>query len=137
MEQYYNYLNTKWEQGYKDSYTIHEINEFDKKIKILWQEMIRALSEDEIEKAVSYFHDQSRDSYRKRFTAFSSEVRRKIANELSMSTIKLEEIKGDTAIYIFVTERDGKKYLRQITFLRLDFHFSRLKITRTVVKSIC
>lgn len=77
MEHFYSYLNTKWEQGHKASYTEKEINEFDTKLRMLWQEMVQALSEGALEKAAGCFLEESRPSYRVRFTNISSEERKK------------------------------------------------------------
>ncbi|MFO8112237.1 MAG: hypothetical protein R6T92_06990 [Desulfosalsimonadaceae bacterium] len=116
MEHFYSYFNTQWEQGHKASYTDREINEFDAKLRMLWQEMVQALSEGDIEKAVSCFHEESRASYRERFTNISSEERKKMAGDLATAKIELEEISGDTATYLLVQERDEKRYLFQLTF---------------------
>jgi hypothetical protein len=100
MEHFYSYYNAKWEQGYKESYTDQEITEFDAKMRALWQEMVRALSEDDIEKVAGCFHEQSRASYQARFKNIPSEGRKRIVGELATAFIELEEISGDAAVYI-------------------------------------
>ena len=118
MENFYGYYNTKWEQVYKTTYTDREINEFDAKIRMLWQEMVQALSEGDIEKAASCFFEESRDAYRALFNHLPSEERKKMAGDMAAAIIELEEISGDTAQYILVRERNGKRYLFDLTFMR-------------------
>lgn len=118
MEHFYGYYNTKWEQGYKTTYTDREIDEFDIKLRMLWQKMVQALSEGEIEKAASCFHEESQASYRQHFKRLPPEERKKMAGELASAIIELEEISGDAALYILVPERDGKSYLFNLRFMR-------------------
>ena len=118
LEKNASYFNKKWEHGYEERYTPQEINEFDIELKRIWSAMVKALSENKIEKALSYFHDRSRDNYRTIFTTIPPEIREKMADDLSVSTIALDKIRGDTAIYELLTSKEGKTYSHQLTFIR-------------------
>jgi HEAT repeat protein len=102
-----------------DDLSKEEIKELDILLKKKCKEMSTALEQNDIDKAVSYFYSKSREKYRKGFSVLPPEIRKKIAKEFA--NIRFCEMPSPSnAIYELLSERDGKTYSFQLTFIR-DF----------------
>jgi DNA-directed RNA polymerase subunit F len=107
--------NELWEALTKD-----ELKELDILLRGKWNGMLKALEQNDIEKALSYFHHTASDRYRKTFKALKPEGRQKIGNDLA--NIQLVEVVMNTAIYeITSTLKKGEKFSFQLTFVK-DLH---------------
>jgi DNA-directed RNA polymerase subunit F len=107
--------NELWKALTKD-----ELKELDILLRGKWNGMLKALEQNDIEKALSYFHHTASDRYRKTFKALKPEGRQKIGNDLA--NIQLVEVVMNTAIYeITSTLKKGEKFSFQLMFVK-DLH---------------
>ncbi len=107
--------NELWEALTKD-----EFKELDILLRGKWNGMLKALEQNDIDKAVSYFHHTASDRYRKIFKTLNSEGRQKIGKDLA--NIQIVEVVIDTAIYEITSElKKGEKFSFQLAFVK-DLH---------------
>jgi len=78
-----------------------------------WEGMRQALAQNDIDAAISYFHDSTKSRYKKSFAALSS-VLTQIAQELD--DIQFIRMMYNSAEYDVQVERDGKIYSFYILF---------------------
>lgn len=102
------FINAKWDQDHREELTSVELADLDKLLRSKWNKMREALSRNEIEKAVSYFSDSTKDAYRKTFSALPPEKRSQLAQDLD--DIQFIKERGNTVEYDLRTTEDGKKY---------------------------
>ena len=102
------YINAKWKQDHRDELTPVELADLDKLLRSIWNKMREALSRNEIDKAVSYFSDSTKDAYRKTFSTLTPEKRSKLAQNLV--DIQFIKERGNTVEYDLRITEDGKKY---------------------------
>jgi hypothetical protein len=76
--------------------------------------MRKALSEGDIDLAVSYFSDSTKESYRKRFAAWPPEKRKNFARDLE--DIQLIKEKGPWVEYDIQIAKGGKKFSFMLVF---------------------
>ncbi len=104
--------NELWEELTKD-----ELKELDILLKGKWTGMLKALEQNDIDKAVSYFHHTSSDKYRKIFKTLNPDGRQKIGNDLA--NIQIVEVVMNTAIYEITSElKKGEKFSFQLAFVK-------------------
>ncbi|MGV7223482.1 MAG: DUF4124 domain-containing protein [Nitrospinales bacterium] len=101
-------INARWEQDHREELTPVELADLDKLLRSKWNKMREALSRNEIEKAVSYFSDSTKDVFRKTFSALPPEKRSQLAQDLG--DIQFIKERGNTVEYDLRTTEDGKKY---------------------------
>ncbi|MHC4268683.1 MAG: hypothetical protein ACYSWS_08905 [Planctomycetota bacterium] len=109
--------NELWEDLTKE-----ELRKLDIVLRRIWNSMRSALEQNDIDKAVSYFHHDTRDMYWKNFVELKPENRKKISNDLakiSMKKIEMNEAtyevtsglkKGEAVSFLvtFIKDLDGK-----------------------------
>jgi len=102
---------------YTDSIAIEVLDkaELDALLRGKWRGMNKALAQNDIDSAVSYFDDFSRGAYRETFIALSSLVSQ-IAEELS--DIEFIWMMKNSAEYDIRTIREGKEYSFHLLFVR-------------------
>ncbi len=96
-----------------------ELKELDLLLKAKWDRMLKALEQNDIETALSYFHHTSSDKYRNLFYILNSDSRKKIGKDLS--NIQIVEVATNTAIYKITSELKGEKASFQLAFVK-DLH---------------
>ena len=94
-----------------------------KKLDILlrakWSGMLKALEQNDIDKAVNYFHHTASDRYRKLFKTLNPDGRKKISKDLA--NIKIVKMVTNTAIYEITSELKGEQSSFQLAFVK-DLH---------------
>jgi sugar lactone lactonase YvrE len=102
-------------KSYTDAVSIMVLprSELDHLLRIKWEGMRAKLAESDIEGALVFFDESSRQDYRELFNVLSPMLP-VIAQE--MSDIELIEFVKNTAIYDLRTVRDGKEYSFQLLF---------------------
>lgn len=119
LEQTVAFAKATLEMELREELTQQDIEELDVLLQAKWKEMRTALAQDDIDKAVSYFHSMSKEIYRKQFSAFPPEIKKEIAKDFA--NIHFDHMLGhSTVIYEILTVRNGKRYSQQLTFIR-DF----------------
>ncbi len=98
--------------------TKQEMADLDNHLKSIWRMLIEALSNNDIESAVSYIADRQQETYRAQLNALPAEARQKMAREMAEGKIYFEEIRGNSAIYDYSVTREGKKYSNELTFMQ-------------------
>lgn len=106
--------NELWEE-----LTSEELKELDILLKGKWNGMLKALGQNDIDKAVSYFHHTASDRYRKIFKTLNPDGRKKIGRDLA--NIQIVEVVTDAAIYEITSELKGEKTSFQLAFVK-DLH---------------
>ncbi len=107
--------NELWEELTKD-----ELKELDILLKGKWNGMLKALEQNDTEKALSYFHHTASDRYRKIFETLNPDSKQKIGNDLA--NIHLVEVVMNTAIYEITSNlKKGEKSSFQLAFVK-DLH---------------
>lgn len=101
---------------YQDTVAIVVQNrtQLDNLLKNKWEEMKAALMRGDVEGAVGYFAEGSKNNLRQQFTALSS-ILPQIASE--MGAITLVNVKGNTAEYDLRVVRNGITYSFQLIFV--------------------
>jgi len=102
-------------KSYTDAVSIMVLpkSELDHLLRTKWEAMRAELAETDIEGALVFFDESSRQDYRELFNVLSSMLP-VIAQELS--DIQLAELLKNTVIYDLRTVRDGKEYSFQLLF---------------------
>jgi PKD repeat protein len=102
---------------YLDTIAIAVMNktEIDTLLKGNWEGMKGELSQEDVDKAIKFFEENSQDTYKTQFTALKS-VLNIIAND--MGQISLVKIEDDRAEYEIITTRDGVTYSYHLLFVR-------------------
>tara|TARA_B100000959_G_C14906665_1_gene593290 strand:- start:86 stop:781 length:696 start_codon:yes stop_codon:yes gene_type:complete len=103
-----------WEELSND-----ELKELDILLRAKWNSMLKALEQNDIDKAVNYFHHTASDRYRKLFKTLNPDGRKKIGKDLA--NIQIVEVVTNTAIYEITSELKGEKSSFQLTFVK-DSH---------------
>ena len=107
--------NELWEKLTKD-----ELKELDILLRGKWNGMLKALEQNDIDKAVSYFHHTASDRYRQIFKTLNPDGRQKIGRDLA--NIQIVEVVMNTAIYEITSElKKGEKFSFQLAFVK-DLH---------------
>lgn len=105
-------------ETYADTVAIQVLSEaeLDALLRAKWEGMKAALAQNDIDSAVSYFDDFSKDSYGAIFNALTSQQRLQITQEFS--DIKFIRIMKNSAEYDIRTVRDDKEYSFYLLFVR-------------------
>ena len=103
-----------WEELSND-----ELKELDILLRAKWNSMLKALEQNDIDKAVNYFHHTASDRYRKLFKTLNPDGRKKIGKDLA--NIQIVEVVTNTAIYEITSELKGEKSTFQLAFVK-DSH---------------
>jgi len=103
-----------WEELSND-----ELKELDILLRAKWNSMLKALEQNDIDKAVNYFHHTASDRYRKLFKTLNPDGRKKIGKDLA--NIQIVEVVTNTAIYEIKSELKGEKSSFQLAFVK-DSH---------------
>ncbi len=106
--------NELWEE-----LTSEELKELDTLLKGKWNGMLKALGQNDIEKALSYFHHTVSNRYREIFKTLNPDGRKKIGRDLA--NIQIVEVVTNTAIYEITSELKGEKTSFQLAFVK-DLH---------------
>ena len=96
-----------------------ELEELDILLRAKWSGMLKALEQNDIDKAVNYFHHTASDRYRKLFKTLNPDGRKKISKDLA--NIQIVEMVTNTAIYEITSELKGEKNSFQLAFVK-DLH---------------
>ena len=96
-----------------------ELEELDILLRAKWRGMLKALEQNDIDKAVNYFHHTASDRYRKLFKTLNPDGRKKISKDLA--NIQIVEMVTNTAIYEITSELKGEKNSFQLAFVK-DLH---------------
>jgi len=96
-----------------------ELEELDILLRAKWSDMLKALEQNDIDKAVNYFHHTASDRYRKLFKTLNPDGRKKISKDLA--NIQIVEMVTNTAIYEITSELKGEKNSFQLAFVK-DLH---------------
>ena len=103
-----------WEELSND-----ELKELDILLRAKWNSMLKALEQNDIDKAVNYFHHTASDRYRKLLKTLNPDGRKKIGKDLA--NIQIVEVVTNTAIYEITSELKGEKSTFQLAFVK-DSH---------------
>jgi len=106
--------NELWEELSND-----ELKELDILLRAKWNSMLKALEQNDIDKAVNYFHHTASDRYRSLFKTLNPDGRKKIGKDLA--NIQIVEVATNTAIYEITSELKGEKSSFQLAFVK-DSH---------------
>jgi hypothetical protein len=106
--------NEVWEELSND-----QLKELDTLLRRKWNGMLKALGQNDIETALSYFHHTASDRYRKLFKTLNHDGRKKIGKDLA--NIQIVEAVTNTAIYEITSELKGEKSSFQLAFVK-DLH---------------
>ncbi len=96
-----------------------ELKTLDILLQARWNSMLKALEQNDIDKALRYFHHTASDRYRKLFETLTPEGRKRIGKDLA--NIKKIEIATSSAIYEISSELKGEVSTFQLAFVR-DSH---------------
>jgi len=96
-----------------------ELEELDILLRAKWSGMLKALEQNDIDKAVNYFHHTASDRYRKLFKTLNPDGRKKISKDLA--NIQIVEMVTNTAIYEITSELKSEKTSFQLAFVK-DLH---------------
>ncbi len=96
-----------------------ELKELDILLRAKWNSMLKALEQNDIDKAVNYFHHTASDRYRNLFKTLNPDGRKKIGNDLA--NIQLVEVVTNAAIYEITSELNGETTSFQLAFVK-DSH---------------
>ena len=96
-----------------------ELEELDILLRAKWRGMLKALEQNDIDKAVNYFHHTASDRYRKLFKTLNPDGRKKISKDLA--NIQIVEMVTNTAIYEITSELKSEKTSFQLAFVK-DLH---------------
>jgi hypothetical protein len=96
-----------------------ELEELDILLRAKWSDMLKALEQNDIDKAVNYFHHTASDRYRKLFKTLNPDGRKKISKDLA--NIQIVEMVTNTAIYEITSELKSEKTSFQLAFVK-DLH---------------
>lgn len=97
--------------------TKEELNELDILLRSKWNSMRKSIEQNDIDKAVSYFHRETRDMYWKNFAELSPENRRRISKDLT--DISMRNVEMNTAIYEVTSDlRTGEKVSFRVIFIK-------------------
>ena len=96
-----------------------ELEELDILLRAKWSGMLKALEQNDIDKAVNYFHHTASDRYRKLFKTLNPDGRKKISKDLA--NIQIVEMVTNTAIYEITSELKDEKSSFQLAFVK-DLH---------------
>ncbi len=96
-----------------------ELKELDILLRAKWNGMLKALEQNDIDKAVHYFHHTAGDRYRNLFKTLNPDGRKKIGKDLA--NIQIVEVVTNTAIYEITSELKGEKSSFQLAFVK-DSH---------------
>jgi hypothetical protein len=95
------------------------LKELDILLRAKWSGMLKALEQNDIDKAVNYFHHTASDRYRKLFKTLNPDGRKKISKDLA--NIKIVKVLTNTAIYEIISELKGQQSSFQLAFVK-DLH---------------
>jgi hypothetical protein len=108
------------ENGLREELTKGELKELDILLKRKWKSMLTALEQNDIEKALYYFHHTASEKYRKIFKTLNHDSRKKIGRDLV--NIQLVEVVTNTAIYEITSKlKRGEESSFQLAFVK-DLH---------------
>ena len=96
-----------------------ELEELDILLRAKWRGMLKALEQNDIDKAVNYFHHTASDRYRKLFKTLNPDGRKKISKDLA--NIQIVKMVTNTAIYEITSELKDEKSSFQLAFVK-DLH---------------
>jgi DNA-directed RNA polymerase subunit F len=96
-----------------------ELEKLDILLRAKWSDMLKALEQNDIDKAVNYFHHTASDRYRKLFKTLNPDGRKKISKDLA--NIQIVEMVTNTAIYEITSELKDEKSSFQLAFVK-DLH---------------
>ena len=97
--------------------TKEELKELDTLLKGKWSSMRKALEQNDIDKAVSYFHHETRDMYWKNFVELKPENRQRISKDIA--EISMMDVEMRTAIYEVTSDlRTGEKVFFRVIFIK-------------------
>ena len=95
-------------------HTKEELKKLDVHLRSIWNSMRAALSKGDIELAVSYFCDRTKDGYRHNFKAMSPQMLRRMAKD--MGDIQLIKDNGFTIEYDIQITKGGKNFSFYLLF---------------------
>jgi len=98
--------------------TDEELKELDILLRSKWNEMVQALEQKNIDKAVSCFADSSREQYRQAFLRIPPQKYPKMVQDLANAGIKFVREMGDSVEYDLRTIRDGIEYSYFLLFVK-------------------
>lgn len=96
--------------------TKQEMAELDKNLKAIFWKMTDALKNNDIDKALSYFSDYSKDKHRKMFKVLSPEAIQEVIRDTK--EITFTTIRGDSVHYEIITTHNGEKFLYPLDFVQ-------------------
>jgi len=110
------FMMPRIEQNLWEDLSEEELKEADIMIRKEWNSMRNALKQNDIDKAVSYFHHTTRDSYRKYFKALTPVGMQKISSDFE--EIRLVRVFMNTATYEMIIKRKGEKFSHPLEFIK-------------------
>lgn len=112
--------------AYEDSVAVNAVSKaaLDGLLQAKWSGMKEAMAAGDVEAAVGYFTESSRNSYRQQFTLLSKALPRIVAE---MGAATLLRVEGDRAVYDLRTVRNGATYSFQLLFVRNGDGLWRIK----------
>ncbi len=97
-------------------YSKQELEQINELLKTMWNDMIKSIEDNNIEKASSYFVELNQDAMKTTFEALKPDQRREFVNELKSGQIAMERIQGSEAVYQVIKTQKGERYSSQLSF---------------------
>jgi ribosomal protein S13 len=92
-----------------------ELNDIDRLLLSKWNGMRRALAQGDVDSAVSYFSERTRENYRKRFSNLTKKQLSQLSEDLR--DVKFIRVRGNhDAEYDIQIVKDGKSYSYILSF---------------------
>ncbi|HDQ03269.1 MAG TPA: DUF4124 domain-containing protein [Deltaproteobacteria bacterium] len=101
-------------------WTENEKKELDSLLRLIWTQMVSALRRGDVDTAVSYFSEHTREQYREIYSTFhQNKILPDVSRELELSIIAMVRVSGNnSATYEILCTREGKTYSFQLSFIR-------------------
>ena len=96
-------------------YSKQELETLDRLLKNIWNDMIKSLADNNIEKASAYFIDSNQDDWKANIEAFPPDKRKELVSSLQSAQVVMEKIQGAEATYQIITTENGGRYSFQLS----------------------
>lgn len=107
------------ESELEEELTKEKLKELDILLRGMWNGMLKALEQNDIEKALGFFHHTSSNKYRKIFKTLNHDGKKKISKDLS--NIQIVDVVKNAAIYEITSNLKDEKSSFQLIFVK-DLH---------------
>ncbi len=103
-----------------ESYSNEEMNKLDLELKSIWNHMSNALANNDIKKAIKYFHIKTKSIYERQFSSLPKGALLKLAQKNKEAQLAFDHVLGNSIRYHLITTKNGQRYSFQLTYIQ-DF----------------